>query len=153
MKVRTIEAVSSALASNHPDPRTFTFLKEFKAWYIDLPDYLSQGGQKKDLRMAAGAGKLLTYLARREKKLTITIDTEPFEGAEKLELVELCDQPMGGGYYLLRTCRGRAVNRRMWLCDVTLFIFGDMPECLYVRKGPAVLNHRTEKQASPERFF
>jgi hypothetical protein len=140
MRVRTIEAVSNALASRHSDPRTFTFLKEDKAWYIDLPDYVKQGGLKKDLEMVAGAGELLTWLARRRNQVTITIDTEPFEGAQKLELLELCDHQTGGGYYRLHTCRGREIKKRMWLCDVALFIFGDIPEQIYLRKGAFQLN-------------
>lgn len=145
MKLRTVKAVSEALTSSHPDPRTFTFYKEDKAWFIDLPEYLEQGGHKKDLQMVAGASEFLTWLARRKKKIIISIDTEPFEGAEQLELIELCSHPTGGGYYMLRSCRGKAINKRMWLCDVTLFIFGDMPERIYVRRGPYHLNHPTKQ--------
>jgi hypothetical protein len=134
MRIRTIEDISNALSFNYPDQRTYTFLKEEDKWYIDLPDYLEQGGRKEDLKMVAGTDDLLTLIARGKKQVTVTMDTQPFEGADVLGLIELCDQPMGGGYYIMYKCRGREINKRMWLCDVTLFVFGDIPERIYIRK-------------------
>lgn len=134
MPVRTFESVSYALTSGHSDPRTYTFIKENASWYIDLPEYLNQGGSKEDLQMRAGTNKLLTRLAAGRRQVTITIDTEPFEGAEVLQLVELCEAPRGGAIYLMQTCNGQQVGALLWICDIALFVFGDMPARMYVRK-------------------
>lgn len=117
--------------ANH---RVYTFLKENNRWYIDLPEYIQQGGSKADLEMVAGADEMLDIMARKKKKLIMELDREPFEGADLLELAELCGAPMGGGYYVMHTCKGRPLNKRMWLCDVTLFVFGDMPQKIYCKK-------------------
>jgi hypothetical protein len=120
--------------SESSDIRIHTFIKEDNRWFIDLPEYIEQGGSKAELEMVAGADEMLSILAGKKKMVTLTMDTAPFEGADVLELVELCDAPMGGGYYVLKTYQGKTINRKMWLCDVTLFVFGDMPEKIFIRK-------------------
>jgi hypothetical protein len=124
----------SGIVLEQVNHRVYTFLKENGRWYIDLPEYLQQGGHKADLEMVAGADEMLTVMARGKKKVTIEMDREPFEGADLLELAELCDAPMGGGYYIMHTYKGRPLNKRMWLCDVTLFVFGDMPQKIFCKK-------------------
>jgi hypothetical protein len=113
---------------------TYSFIRENGRWYIDLPEYLAQGGSKSDLEMVAGADDVLDIMADGENKVTLMISTEPFENAELLELVELCDQNIGGGYYIMPVLEGSFMNKRMWLCDVTLFVFGDIPDRIYIRK-------------------
>jgi len=114
----------------------YSFVKEDRRWYIDLPAYLAQGGNKADLQMVEGADVLLNFMAHGKKIVTLQLDREPFEGADVLELVELCNAPKGGGYYQMHTFRKQAIEKRIWLCDVTLFVFGDMPERIYIRKLP-----------------
>lgn len=128
----------SGIMIDHVEHRVYTFIKENGLWYIDLPEYLQQGGSKADLQMVAGADEMLDIMARGKKKVTIELDREPFEGADLLELTELCEAPMGGGYYTMHTYKGRPLNKRMWLCDVTLFVFGDMPQKIFCKKleGP-----------------
>lgn len=41
----------------------YKFLREGSAWYIDLPQYLEQGGTKGDLAMVAGADTMLDIMA------------------------------------------------------------------------------------------
>lgn len=67
-----------------------TFVREF-GWYIDLPEYLEQGGVKGD-------------------------------------------PAMGGGYYLMERFEGKEVGQRMWLCAVTNFVFGHLPQRIWVRR-------------------
>lgn len=110
----------------------YHFIKESGCWYIDLPQFLARGGSKNDLQMVEGADALLRLMARGKSNIYIRMDTEPFDGADVLELVQLCDAPKGGGYYLMHTCRSRIINKKIWLCDVTLFVFGDMPQRIYV---------------------
>lgn len=134
MHVRTFEAVSNALTSSHPDQHTYTFVKELGVWYIDLPEYLNEGGRKEDLRMRAGTNKLLSLLAPGQKRVTLTIDTAPFADAEVLALVDICEEPQGGAIYLMETCNGREVSTLLWICDIALFVFGDTPERIYFKK-------------------
>lgn len=114
--------------------KTYSFFKEGLGWSIDVPQYLEQGGNKASLKMVDGTDEILNLIARGKKQVRIQMDTAPFDGADLLELAELCDAPKGGGYYVMRTCRSKPFNRRMWLCDIVLFVFGDMPQQIYVRK-------------------
>lgn len=115
--------------------RTYRFVKESGGWYIDLPEYLAQGGSKADLAMVAGADTMLDIMAEERDEVTVTLDLKPFAGADLLELEEVCDPFIGGGYYVLYTYKGEPVNHRMWLCDVTNFVFGHLPEKIYVKKS------------------
>lgn len=124
---------SIAPASNDTNS-VYTFVKEGQQWFIELPEYLAQGGSKADLQMVEGADELLNFIAGSKKRVTIQLDRKPFEGADVLKLIELCEAPKGGGYYQMHTYRNQIIEKRIWLCDVTLFIFGDMPEQIYISK-------------------
>jgi hypothetical protein len=113
---------------------TYTFLKTGNEWFIDLPGYIEQGGSQGDLQMVDGADTMLDIMAGENGSVTVTLDTKPFENADELVLIEKCDPLIGGGYYLMRTYRGQEMNRSMWLCQVTEFVFGDLPERIFVRQ-------------------
>ncbi|MDB5197859.1 MAG: hypothetical protein JWP88_2230 [Flaviaesturariibacter sp.] len=114
--------------------KTYQFIRTEREWYIDLPQYIEQGGSKGDLQMVEGADKMLDMMAADSDKVTLTIATEPFDGADALILTEKCDPYIGGGYYLMRQYEGIAVNRTMWLCQVTEFVFGDIPPEIFIRR-------------------
>lgn len=113
---------------------TYRFVKEGGSWYIDLPEYLAQGGSEGDLQMVEGADTMLDIMSEGAPDVTLAIDREPFDGSDMLRLVERCDPYIGGGYYFFETFEGRIVNQRMWLCAVTEFVFGDLPEKIYVKR-------------------
>jgi hypothetical protein len=111
------------------------FVKEPGGWYIDLPQFLEQGlGTKSDLAMVAGADTLLDLLAEGADTVVVAMADQSFEGADKLELLSLCDPQTGGGNYLLRYFEGRSINQGMWLCAVTQYVFGVMPPVIYIRR-------------------
>ncbi|HKZ68192.1 MAG TPA: DUF6717 family protein [Chitinophagaceae bacterium] len=94
-------------------------------WYIDLPEYLL---------MVSGADTMLDIIAGEKSEVTLQINTEPFEGADELLLTERCDPIPGGGYFHLKPFENKKVNKDLWLCDVTRFVFGDIPKKIYVKK-------------------
>ena len=110
------------------------FVKEGYDWYIELPEYLAAGGSKGDLAMVAGADTMLDIMAEGNGSVTLQIDTHPFPGADLVERTEICDPSMGGGYYLMPSFNGKPLQHRMWLCDVTNFVFGNLPEKIYIKK-------------------
>lgn len=114
--------------------QTHTFNKESSGWYIDLPQYLKQGGSKADLAMVEGADTMLDIMSGNNNSVTLTMDDKPFEGSDMLELTEKCDPSIGGGYYLLRSWERKAVMHSMWLCAVTEFVFGYLPEKIFIRR-------------------
>lgn len=112
----------------------YKFLREGSGWYIDLPEYLEQGGSKGDLAMVAGADTMLDIMAEGKNEVHIQLDTNPFDSADLLELVEVCEPAMGGGYYVLHSYNGESIRHRMWLCAVTNFVFGYLPEKIFVKR-------------------
>lgn len=111
------------------------FYREGGGWYIDLPEYLESGGSKGDLAMVAGADTMLDIVAGKNKDVTLQMAVQPFEGADELVLTQLCEPSMGGGYYFMKNFEGKEVAQSMWLCDVTNFVFGYIPERIYVKRG------------------
>jgi hypothetical protein len=112
---------------------THRFYKDGRSWYIDLPAYLEQGGNRGDLQMVDGADTMLEIMARGGEEVTVLISRDPFEGSDELILTEKCDSFVGGGYYLLKEYEGQIINQQMWLCAVTEFVFGDLPNRIYVK--------------------
>lgn len=114
--------------------KTFKFLRTDKEWYVDLPEYIEQGGSVADLQMVEGADKMLDMMAEKEDAIFLKISKEPFEGADMLTLVEKCDPYVGGGYYFMKEYKGEEINQTMWLCQVTEFALGDIPQQIFIRK-------------------
>ncbi len=118
----------------HSTINSYKFNKTGYEWYIDLPEYIEKGGSIGDLQMVEGADKMLDMMAGEEKSVTLLISDNQFDGAELLILIEKCDPYIGGGYYLLKNYDGKEINRKMWLCQVTEFVFGNLPEQIFLKK-------------------
>ena len=132
--MKIYEEVSNACVHPNAAIKTYAFIKEDRRWFIDLPEYLAQGWSKADLEMLEGASKLLNTLAQGRAKVVLRMSTQPFTGADVLELMELCEAPRGGGIYLMHTKQGRQLNTMIWICDIALFVFGDLPQHIYIQQ-------------------
>jgi hypothetical protein len=84
--------------------------------------------------------KMLDMMAEGENSVTLKIAREQFEGADVLTLTEKCDQYIGGGYYIMNHYEGREINRTMWLCQVTEFVFGDIPPLNFCKERKPIDN-------------
>lgn len=114
---------------------TYRFIKEGRDWYIDLPEYIENGGSKGDLQMVEGADTMLDVISDGTNEVSLTLDRTSFSGSDILTLTERCDPYIGGGYYLLQTFEGKAFNKTMWLCAVTEYVFGDLPAQIFIKRG------------------
>lgn len=110
------------------------FIKEGEEWYVDLPDYIDQGGHKGDLQMVQGADTMLEMIAGDEKEVILWMDRIYFVGADKMTMTERCDPSVGGANYNLYQYQGEVVDQNLWLCSVTEFVFGDLPEEIFLKK-------------------
>jgi hypothetical protein len=112
--------------------RKFLFLKNAQnEWYLQLPEW---NGDPEDLQMVEGADQWLDLIAGGNTSLEITIDNKPFAQAEMLTLLRLKDDNLGGGgIYYLEHYQGVKVALKLWLCQVTAFIFGEIPQKLYFK--------------------
>jgi hypothetical protein len=111
----------------------YSFYKEDNGrWYIDLPDYQ---GPKADLEMVEGADKMLDYIGGGDKNVKLLLAETDFGGATELFLTHnYSEETGGGGIYLLKAYNGEQLNQEMWLCEVTEWVFGRMPEVIYFKK-------------------
>ena len=114
--------------------KVYTFLKTGKEWYIDVPEFIEQGGSIGDLQMVDGADMMLDIIAGNDNSVKLNIAKEKFEGADVLVLTEKCDPYIGGGNYFMKQYEGQEINRQMWLCQVTEFVFGEIPGQIFVRR-------------------
>ena len=114
--------------------KTYKFIKNGRDWYIDLPEFIEQGGSVGDLQMVDGADKMLDMIAGQKPQVMLRISKEHFEGSDTLILTEKCDPYIGGGYYLMKQYGGQEINQTMWLCQVTEFVFGELPTEIFVKK-------------------
>ena len=113
--------------------KTHQFYKDGISWYIDLPEYLAQGGSIGDLQMVDGADKMLDIVSKGGERVTLQIDTQPFDMADRLILIEKCDAMIGGADYFMEYFEGIEVRQRMWLCGVTEFVFGNLPGQIFIK--------------------
>lgn len=113
---------------------THSFIKQSSRWFIELPEYIEQGGSEADLEMVEGADTMLDIMAKGELSVMLALDDKPFKDADKLLLVEECDPEKGGAMYLMPEWEGDTYNHRLWLCDVTEFVFGYLPEVIFVKR-------------------
>jgi len=92
-------------------------------WYVVLPDWK---GSKAELEMVAGADTMLDLLA----EVTLRLYKTKVEGADKLEIIN-SEVESGAEYYYSSPY---FETMKIWLCDVTKFVFGEFPKVLYVIK-------------------
>ena len=99
------------------------FEKENTGWYIVLPEWK---GSKAALAMVAGADTMLDRLSNNTYKVSLEVHLEEQDSSFiKLSKVRNCW--FNGADYV--TCSGH----KLWLCNVTKFVFGYLPETIYVK--------------------
>lgn len=109
--------------------RKIKFYKEKTGrWFIDLPEW---EGPKEDLELVMGADDLLNIIAQGDDFLYAELGDEKFPGANQMVLVAIETSEMGGAWYLVPSIGQIDFNLRVWLCDVTKFIFGNFPETIW----------------------
>ena len=107
--------------------REMSFEKEGRRWYAVIPQWK---GSKASLEMVAGADTFLDSLDIKNKGyVTLSISTKRKGGYRKLTKVDECKY--GGANYIYK--QPHKLPRVMWLCEVTLFVFGKYPENIYFR--------------------
>ena len=111
-----------------------TFYKEHTGrWYADIPEW---PGSKDELEMVCGADTMLDVYAQGDFKVTLKMDlVEPMYPCDKLIFQSLsAGTEDSGAYYEARTILLMSYSIQIWLCPVTLFVFGEYPENIYVNK-------------------
>ncbi len=113
--------------------KELTFNKNEKGeWYLQLPEW---NGDPEDLQMVEGADQWLDLVSKGELKINLALSTDNFDQAAVLTLLRTKEQNLGGGgIYYLESYQGATVGLKIWLCEVTRFIFDDLPQKIYFLK-------------------
>lgn len=100
-------------------------------WFVDLPDWK---GSKDDLEMVCGADTMLDIISQYECVAHLGLSNSPTLFPQcVLDLVEECGEPIFGANYIAKEINGVSYDLKVWLCDVTKFVFnGDFPKKIFI---------------------
>ncbi|MBR4219126.1 MAG: hypothetical protein IKR71_08820 [Bacteroidales bacterium] len=105
--------------------------EEDGCWYIDFPNWPFD---HHNLMMVAGADDLCAELSDNDRYVKVhvipTNKEECHDGYVKLTQIE--SGLTEGSTYSVSGLAG--FNRNIWLCPVTLFVFGKYPKYIYLKK-------------------
>jgi hypothetical protein len=109
--------------------RKLLFYKEISSnrWFIDLPKWK---GDYAELEMVDGADDLLDFLSNGENDVTLNVSENYFESSNRLKFIGITNNNAGANY-IISEYNGINLNLRIWLCNVTKFVFGYFPKNLY----------------------
>lgn len=111
---------------------SYRFYKNEKGWFVDLPDWT---GEIWELQMVMGADTFLDILSQGENEVHVILSKNQFIGSDTLhyECQGLLEGPEygEGAWYFLNEYKGIPYTLRLWLCDVTKFVFGEFPVKIY----------------------
>lgn len=119
------------------------FYRDADGWFVDLPNW---PGPKAALAMVDGADTFLERLGKRNPEVLVEISTQPQPESEWFSVNYVQRHPAGDGAYYRTLHFGQPYD--MWLCGVTEFVLGRMPEVIYVRDVYA--RTRSRRQFDPE---
>ena len=111
--------------------REFRFYQESNgAWFVDLPEWKAARWY---LQMVAGADYILDCLKSEHRDdIILYVSLEHFDGAEVL--VKSFEDPQGDGADYRYWDTNQKTMMTVWLCGVTEWFYGYMPEKIYFRK-------------------
>jgi hypothetical protein len=110
--------------------KEFRFYKEVThRWYVDLPEW---EGPKAALEMVDGADTMLEYMAEGLGEVRAILSTKKVDNSYHLHFIRETPEVGEGAQYYLEEYIGLTINLKVWLCDVTKFVFGDFPKDIWI---------------------
>ena len=99
-------------------------------WYADLPKYIEQGGSEEDCLMIEGADTFLDKLSEYKlDEIFLEIDVKRMENFDgKILYLGDIEGYNEGDYIEITT------HHYMWLCGITVWLFGNYPQVIYYKK-------------------
>ena len=122
----TVSRVAGRVIGNSRE-LTMRFYKEHGMWYADVPGWI---GPKAMLLMVQGADTFLDYLSNNGIETTLELSLDSQEEYGRLDYT--FPHPANDGAFYTTEMKGE--DHLMWLCGVTEFVFGHMPEKIWYKK-------------------
>lgn len=109
-----------------------SFEKEVDDWFAVVPEW---EGLHSDLQMVSGADVMCDILAQGENLICTKIIVDTIPQNYKVKLIKIQDTPdIGGAYYLSHWSDEFKIDPfQIWLCEVTEFVFGNLPDIIYIQ--------------------
>ena len=100
-------------------------------WYVDFPNWPFD---HHNLMMVAGADDLCAFLSDDDKTTNVLVrpSNKKLDLEDYFELVQTEYSLTGGSFYTVNNLKG--FDKNIWLCPVTLFVLGQYPKYMYVKK-------------------
>ena len=115
--------------------KTYTFIKKRGQWFLNLPLDLREFNETPYAHVE-NAGGALDEIAAGENRLSLKMDVKPLKSASVLELEGFSETKGMEGFYRLRTNEGRLLKNHLPLSDLSLLLYGELPDCIYLRRIP-----------------
>ncbi len=112
--------------------RVFRFYQDKNnLWFVDLPEW--KGG-KWHLEMVNGADDFLDEICDSHKKeVYLQVSIEPMDNQDII-LEKMWNTGIDGAEYGVLECPDDITIPQLWLCGVTEWVYGYMPDKIYCRK-------------------
>ncbi len=108
--------------------KTLKFNKEPLGWFVELKEW---EGDKADLEMVLGADTMLDILAQGESSIELDMSDKEIEHYEHTLI--FIDKENGGAWYYFESKNELVTPLTLWLCKVTKFVFGKLPNKIYIK--------------------
>jgi hypothetical protein len=112
---------------------TVTYYKFGERWYLDLPEYIDQGGDPDDLERVGAFHDFLEQAAAGETTVAFLMDTQPFDGADQAIFTGSSGGKTGGYYHIIRF-EGKPVDFELWFNLVLYLNQPELPGHVYFKK-------------------
>ena len=119
--IKTAAAKAAGKLNGNKRELTMRFYKEAGMWYADVNGW---PGPKAMLLMVDGADTFLDYLSNNGDEVTLDLSLDPKQGYDVLNY-RYPHPGNDGAYYSTQMGDDEHI---LWLCGVTEFVFGHMPE-------------------------
>ena len=131
---RTIHHFVKGIISNGRNEYILNFIQDPDGrWYIDMP----WDGNRANLEMVAASDDLFSFLDS-ESKHRVSLHVVPSEHRMQVEghaeLRQLDKSLTGGSHYDASDITGFRM-RNIWVCPVTLCVFGRYSKFIYIKKS------------------
>jgi hypothetical protein len=116
--------------------KTYTFIKKKGQWFLNLPLNLREFNETTYTHVE-NAGGALDEMASGENQLSLSMDVKPLKSALVLELEGFPTADGVEGFYQLRNNKGLLLKNHLPLSDLSLLLYGELPEHIYLRQHKA----------------
>jgi hypothetical protein len=107
------------------------FYKDSEGWFIDLPSF---PGPKSALALIQGADVMLDVLSKNTNEVVLTFHHSPVDDCDVvLNRKEIIGLGLCGADYVGESSNKSLNSLDVWLCPVTVYVFGTYPPKIYVK--------------------